>query len=137
MTREDFFGIESDVVIPAALEMQITQSIALKLNCRLVVEGANGPTSIKADAILKDKGIELIPDILANSGGVIVSYLEWLANKQHTTFGEDYTNDWLEKRMVETYKKVDKISRENGITLRMASYWLALRRLNEHHERIN
>ncbi len=137
ITREEFFGIECDIVIPAALEMQITKSVALNLNCILIVEGANGPTSIKADKILKEKGIDLIPDILANSGGVIVSYLEWLANKQHTTFDEDYTNNWLEKRMVETYEKVDKISRENGITLRMASYWLALRRLNEHHERIN
>ena len=103
----------------------------------MVVEGANGPTSSKADKVLAERGIEVIPDILANSGGVIVSYLEWLANKQHTTFDKDYTNSWLEKRMIDTYQKVSKLSDNNGITLRMASYWLALNRLNQHYQRIN
>lgn len=137
ITREQFFEIECDIVIPAALEMQITRTIARTLQCKLVVEGANGPTSSKADAVLKERGIELIPDILANSGGVIVSYLEWLANKQHTTFDDAYTNGWLETRMRETFEKVYTLSREKGITMRMASYFLALKRLNEHYNRIN
>ena len=137
ISREEFFSIECDIVIPAALELQITRSVAQELNCKLVVEGANGPTSSKADKVLAERGIEVIPDILANSGGVIVSYLEWLANKQHTTFDKDYTDDWLENRMIDTYNKVSKLSDNNGITLRMASYCLALNRLNEHYQRIN
>lgn len=137
ITREEFFRTECDIIIPAALEMQITRSVARVLNCKVVVEGANGPTSSKADAVLKERNIEVIPDILANSGGVIVSYLEWLANKQHTTFDEEYTNSWLEKRMVDTYNQVNDLSKDNNITLRMAGYWLALRRLSEHHQRIN
>lgn len=137
ITREQFFSIHCDIVIPAALELQITRSIARQLNCKLVVEGANGPTSTRADNVLVDRGIELIPDILANSGGVIVSYLEWLANKQHTTFDKKYTNDWLEQRMKETFAKVYTISMEKNITLRMASYFVALKKLNEHYKRIN
>ena len=137
ISKEDFFRIECDIVIPAALELQITRSIAKTLNCKLVVEGANGPTSSKADAVLKERHIKLIPDILANSGGVIVSYLEWLANKQHTTFDKQHTNKWLENRMIDTYSKVSKISKKYNITMRMASYSIALEKLNQHYERMN
>lgn len=137
ITKQEFFALNCDVVIPAAMEMQITRSVAESLQCQLVVEGANGPTSSKSDAVLKDKGITVIPDILANSGGVIISYLEWLANKQHTTFDKEYTNKWLEKRMIKTYRKVYELSQQKQITMRMASYWLALSKLNEHYERIN
>lgn len=137
ITREQFFKIKCDIVIPAALELQITRSIARSLNCHLVVEAANGPTSSKADAVLLERGIELIPDILANSGGVIVSYLEWLANKQHTTFDKKFTNDWLEDRMKETFETVYRLSQQHGITLRMASYHVALKKLNDHYERTN
>lgn len=137
LSQENFFKLHCDIVIPAALELQITKSVAEKLNCRLVVEGANGPTSSKADVVLKEKGIEVIPDILANSGGVIVSYLEWLANKQHTTFNHEYTIELLEKRMTNTYNNVHNISHNNGITLRMACYFKALHNLNEHYCNIN
>ena len=135
--KKDFFSIKCDVVIPAALELQIDAEIASLLDCKLVVEAANGPTDMEADEILNSRGIEVIPDILANSGGVIVSYLEWLQNKQHTTFELDYINEWLENRMNDTYQKVHNISITHNISKRMASYYISLRNIDDHYKRIN
>jgi glutamate dehydrogenase (NAD(P)+) len=136
ISKEEFFSLKCDIVIPAALELQIDADIAQKLNCKLVVEAANGPTNVEADDIMLERGIDLIPDILANSGGVIVSYLEWLQNKQHTTFEADYVNDWLERRMINTYNKVDKLSKDRNISKRMASYNIALSTINEYYHRL-
>ena len=82
VNKQEFFAVETDVCVPAALEMEITTSIAENLKCKLVVEGANGPLTENADKICFEKKIDVIPDILANSGGVLVSYFEWLQNKQ-------------------------------------------------------
>ncbi len=131
---EDFFKLKCDIVIPAALELQINADVASNLNCKVVVEAANGPTDFKADEILKERGIDLIPDILANSGGVIASFMEWKQNKQHTIFDEKVVNDWLEKRMKETYDKVEKISSEKQITKRMACYYLSLSTIDKHYK---
>ncbi len=136
ISKEDFFKLKCDIVIPAALELQIDADIAQNLNCKLVVEAANGPTTSGADDIIEEKGIDLIPDILANSGGVIVSYLEWLQNKQHTTFDEDYVNEWLERRMIQTYMQVDNLSKIRGISKRMASYNIALSNINAYYNRL-
>jgi len=137
INKEQFFAVECDVVIPAALELQIDAKIAEMLKCKVVVEAANGPTNSEADKVLQERGIELIPDILANGGGVIVSYLEWLQNKQHTTFTEKYVNDWLDERMCQTYDKAQKLSKDENITMRMASYALALTNIDEHYKRIH
>jgi len=136
-TKEEFFKIDCDIVIPAALELQINKEIAESIKCKVVVEAANGPTDSEADQLLHQRGIEVIPDILANGGGVIVSYLEWLQNKQHTTFTEKYVNDWLDERMCETYDKAHKLSKDKNITMRMACYSLSLTNIDEHYKRIN
>lgn len=137
ITKQEFFKIKCDVVIPAALELQIDVEIANNLNCKLIVEAANGPTSFRADEILKTRGIDLVPDILANSGGVVVSYLEWLQNKQSTTFEADYVEDWLEKRMTETFRSVCNVAREKQITKRMAAYHIALQHIDTVYHRRN
>ncbi len=134
---QDFFKLKCDIVIPAALELQINADVAANLDCRVVVEAANGPTNFEADQILKDRGIDVIPDILANSGGVIASFMEWKQNKQHTTFDVQVVNDWLEKRMAETYDKIEKICREKNITKRMACYNLALSTIDKHYKNFN
>ena len=135
--KEEFFQIKCDVVIPAALELQIDSNIANNLNCKVIVEAANGPTDTKADEICAKRDIDVIPDILANSGGVIVSYLEWLQNKQSTVFENSYCEQWLEKRMVDTFRQVSHISKDKNITRRMAAYNLALLHIDTVYHRRN
>lgn len=136
-TKEEFFGIECDIVIPAALELQVDSNIASLLKCSVVIEAANGPLDLDADKVLENNNIEVIPDILANSGGVIVSFLEWLQNKQHTIFEVDYVNTWLENRMNQTYDAVYDFSRKHNINMRTAAYVLALKNIDNHYQRIN
>lgn len=137
ISKEEFFSLECCIVIPAALELQITEEVAQSLNCQLVVEAANGPTDEKADEIIEQKGIDLIPDILANSGGVIVSYLEWLQNKQHTSYELDYINNWLKKRMDETYQKVHNKALSMKTSKRIAAYNIALKNIDQKYKIIN
>jgi glutamate dehydrogenase (NAD(P)+) len=136
ISKEDFFKIKCDIVIPAALELQIDHNIASLLNCLAVVEGANGPTDVEADEELESREIEVIPDILANSGGVIVSYLEWLQNKQYTIFEEDYVNKWLDTRMRKTFNTVYDMSVDCECSMRTAAYRIALNKINKHYQRI-
>lgn len=135
ISKADFFKIKCDVVIPAALELQIDEDIAQNLNCQVVVEAANGPTSSKADEILESKSIDVVPDILANSGGVIVSYLEWLQNKQSTLFDKEYCEKWLKKRMLETFREVSQVSKTKNVSRRVAAYHLALTRIDTVYQR--
>lgn len=137
INKEEFFSIKCDIVIPAALELQINYDIASKLNCKIVIEAANGPTNMEADKILQERNIIVVPDILANSGGVIVSYLEWLQNKQHTTFEISYVREWLCKRMSNTFTKVWDLSRQLKINMRTASYIIALQKIDSHYQRTN
>jgi len=125
----DFFKIKCDVIVPAALELQIGKKEAENINCKLIVEGANGPTDYEADIILKEKKIEVIPDILANSGGVLVSYFEWLQNKNNEYLTEKEVYDKLEKKMQSVYKKVNQTSKEYNCTLREAAYIVAMKNI--------
>lgn len=127
--KDEFFSTHCDVLIPAAMEMQITEKEASSINTKLIVEAANGPTDNVADLILKNKNIDVIPDILANSGGVLVSYFEWLQNKTNEYWEEDEINEKLEKKMKKTMNKVSKTSDDFNCTLREASYILALKKL--------
>lgn len=125
----DFFTLETDVCIPAALEMQINNSIANNLKCKLIVEGANGPLTEDADKICANKNIDVIPDILANSGGVLVSYYEWLQNKQDYYWSLEKVMYKLEHAMITTFDKMYNISIKNNSNMRDACYYYSLKRI--------
>lgn len=128
---DEFFGIECDIVIPAAKELVICGDEANQLKCSLVVEAANGPIDMEAEEILKEKGIQVIPDILANSGGVVVSYYEWLQNKRCEYWNEEETLKKLSERMERIYSKsVDRANKDN-VSLRTACYMLAVEKIHK------
>ena len=136
ITKEDFFGIKCDLVIPAACELVICGEEANNLNCRVVVEAANGPLDLDADEICRTKNIDIIPDILANSGGVVVSYYEWLQNKRCEYWKRDDVINKLDQRMMETYNRVLDMHKKDNITMRMAAYILALQNIERVYKRV-
>ena len=111
--------------------MQILEDEAKSINCKLIVEGANGPTSNKADEILKNKNIEVLPDIFANGGGVIVSYYEWLQNNMNQYYDEDEIYSKLKKKMQDSYYKINEYHIKYNCTLREAAYLVALEKLDK------
>lgn len=131
ITNEDLLMCECDVLVPAALENQINDKIAKVMKAKLIVEGANGPTTVEADAILKSRGIIVVPDILANAGGVVVSYCEWVQNLQSLFWDENDVNRTLEKVMTKAFDEVYAIYTEKGVTMRLAAYMVALQRISK------
>ncbi len=129
ITRDEFFALEADVFVPAALELELGVKEARALKAKVVVEGANGPTFPEAEEILLGKGTDVIPDILCNSGGVIVSYYEWLQNKRSEQWEHEDVLDRLEKRMVHTYAQVRHYAAAKKCDWRTASYAIGLERL--------
>ena len=129
ITNDEVLTCPCDVLVPAALENQITEENAPRLNCTYIVEAANSPTTEEADKILEKRGITLIPDIFANSGGVIVSYFEWVQNIQELTWERDQVNDMLEKLMTKSFQNILDAVDECHCTFRMAAYIVALRKL--------
>jgi glutamate dehydrogenase (NAD(P)+) len=117
---------DATVLVPAALEGQITDEIAREMRCRLIVEGANGPTLPDADLVLRERGITLVPDILANAGGVVVSYFEWVQDLQAFFWEEDDINRKLENLMRRAFDTVSGISVAHGTSLRQAAYSVAV-----------
>ncbi len=127
-----FMSTRADFFVPAALESQITAETAPFLDVKVVFEGANGPTDLDGDRILAERGIEVIPDILCNAGGVIVSYFEWLQNKRSESWELEEVDTKLYKRMVHAYERVRNTTREfNRLDWRTAAYIVALRRLEK------
>lgn len=135
ISREEFFAVKCDIFVPAAMELQIRKNEAENLQCKVLVEGANGPTDLVAEAILEKRGIDLIPDILANSGGVVVSYFEWLQNKRSESWDIADVRNRLEKRMLQTHQLVSEKARVLGKNLRVSAYAIALERLQEVYSR--
>jgi glutamate dehydrogenase (NAD(P)+) len=129
--RDELVDVECDVFIPAALGGMIHESNADRLNCKVLVEGANSPTTPKADSILEDKGVFVIPDVLANAGGVVVSYFEWVQNLQHFRWEEDEINDRLGRIMRKAYSAVHERADKDGISLRVAAYEIGIERVVE------
>ncbi len=121
--------LECEVLIPAAMEGVITSQTADKLNCRIICEGANGPTTAIADEILADKKIFVIPDILANAGGVTVSYFEWVQDRQGFFWNEDLVNERLREIMVDSFNSVVAYGEKHNVHNRTAAYMLALDRV--------
>lgn len=126
---EDFFALNCDILIPAALGNQITKANANNIKAFLIAEGANGPTTVEAEKILLDKGITVIPDILCNSGGVIGSYFEWLQNRNGELWELEEILFKLDKKIKEVFNKVLKASQNKGIDLRSAAYFIAIERI--------
>jgi glutamate dehydrogenase (NAD(P)+) len=129
ITRDEFFATQVDVFIPAALELEVGPAEARALRCKVIVEGANGPTHPRAEPILQEKGIALIPDILANSGGVAVSYYEWLQNKRAEVWDLEEVEERLAKRMKRTYLAVSEFAATRKCGWRTAAMCIALGRL--------
>ena len=129
ISNEELLTCECDVLVPAALENQITEEIVPKLKCSYIVEAANGPTTKEADVLLEEKGIVVVPDIFANSGGVIVSYFEWVQNIQELTWDREQVNQMLEDLMTKSFEEIMEASKECECSLRMAAYVVALRKL--------
>jgi glutamate dehydrogenase (NAD(P)+) len=126
---DELLGVECDVFIPAALGGMIHRHNADRLNARMVIEGANSPTTPAADDILNDKGIHVVPDVLANAGGVVVSYYEWVQNLQHFSWDEREVNDRLGTRMRRAYREISGRAKEDDVSLRMAAYELGIERV--------
>ena len=129
ISREEFFGLDAHIFVPAALELEIGVAEAKALKVKMVVEGANGPTYPEAEEILLAKGVDIIPDILCNSGGVIVSYYEWLQNKRGEQWPVEDVLSRLEKRMKQTYANVRQYALAKKTDWRTASYAIGLERL--------
>ncbi|MDY3006516.1 Glu/Leu/Phe/Val dehydrogenase [Anaerococcus porci] len=131
ISDDEFWSTEFDILIPAALENIITEKIAKNLNVKLIVEGANGPTTPEADEILNEKNIEVIPDILANSGGVLVSYYEWVQNQYGYYWTQEDVQEKQEKDMLKAIEGIYELKREYKTNIRQAAYMYAIKRIAE------
>ena len=129
METAAFWGVDCDILIPAALESQITKDNADQIKAKLVIEGANGPTTPEADDILADKGVLVLPDVIANAGGVTVSYFEWVQDFSSFFWTEDEINARLVRIMKEAFAGVWQVAQENKVTLRTATFIVACKRI--------
>jgi glutamate dehydrogenase (NAD(P)+) len=128
---KELLELPCDILIPAALEGQLTHTNAPRIQAKLIVEAANGPTTTDADAIFLERGIPVVPDILANAGGVTVSYFEWVQDLQHFFWSEDEINDRLEQVMVRSFDAVNSRRVEESCDFRLGAYLLAVSRVAE------
>lgn len=133
ITNEELLELDVDVLVPAALENVITRKNAARIKARVVAEGANGPTTAPADAILDDNGVFVIPDILANAGGVTVSYFEWVQNREGYYWAEDVVNERLREIMIRSFDDVYRYSEQHGVNMRTAAYMLSIDRVAAVH----
>jgi glutamate dehydrogenase (NAD(P)+) len=129
ITREEFFATHADIFAPCALENQVGEAEARSLDVKLVAEGANGPCAPIGERILLEKGIDILPDVLANSGGVTVSYYEWVQNKRSEMWTEEEVDARLEVAMKRAFREVSEFSRQKKSDMRMAAYAIALKRI--------
>ena len=133
ITNDDLLTLDCEVLVPAAMENVITSHNAKSIKARIICEGANGPTTANADKILEENGVFVIPDILANAGGVTVSYFEWVQDRGGYFWDEDTVNQRLERIMVESFEEVASMAGRHGINLRIGAYMLAIERVSAVH----
>ena len=134
ITNDELLTLDVDVLVPAAMENVITSKNAPKLQAKIICEGANGPTTAAADAIIEEKGIFMIPDILANAGGVTVSYFEWVQNRGGYYWTEETVNTRLEEIMTRSFTDVRSLARQHRVNMRTAAYMLAISRVSTVHK---
>ena len=127
--NDAFWGVPCDILIPAALEQQITEANAGRIQARMVIEGANGPTTPQADDILHDRGILVLPDVIANAGGVTVSYFEWVQDFSSFFWSEDEINERLVRIMKGAFAAVWQVAQDNKVSLRTATFIVACKRI--------
>ncbi|MDE3035092.1 MAG: Glu/Leu/Phe/Val dehydrogenase [Nitrospirota bacterium] len=133
ITNEELLTLDCTVLVPAALSEQITEANAAKVSCRILAEGANGPTTLEADQILTDKGVFIIPDILANSGGVIVSYFEWVQDMQRFFWNSLDIRDRLHEIITAAFHRTLQFSQQRGVTMRMAALMSGIDKVAQAH----
>jgi glutamate dehydrogenase (NAD(P)+) len=133
VTNEQLLEVDCDVLAPCALENVITRKNAANIKARIIAEGANGPTTAYADAILDEKGVFVIPDILANAGGVTVSYFEWVQNREGYYWREDTVVERLREVMIRSFNQVLQYSKQHDVNMRTASYMLSIDRVAAVH----
>lgn len=136
ISNEELLELECDILIPAALENVITFKNASNIRARIITEGANGPTTTEADEVLYDKGVLLVPDILANAGGVTVSYFEWLQNLRREYWTLEEVNGRLETMMVKAFRDVHQLSKKEQVSMRTAALMLGVGRVGEAFTRL-
>jgi glutamate dehydrogenase (NAD(P)+) len=129
LENEQLFSLDVDVLVPAALENQITPDNADSIKAKIIAEGANGPTTPEAHRMLHQRGVFVIPDILANAGGVTTSYFEWVQDRHGYFWEEDEVNKRLEAKMVEAFQDVLETSLKYKVDLRTAAYIVAINRV--------
>ena len=131
ISNEELLELECDILAPAALQNQITEANAGRIKCKLLAEGANGPTTLEADAILSKRGVFVLPDILGNAGGVTVSYFEWVQNTQEFAWTLEETNDRLHKIMTGAFRRTLLRSQRDGIDMRTAALIEGIERVTQ------
>lgn len=134
INNRELLTSDADILVPAALENAITEEIAPEIRAKIIVEGANGPTTAAADRILNERGVIIVPDILANAGGVVVSYFEWLQNLQYIYWDEPQVDSMLEHTMTTAINDVWQCAKGKDATLRMGAYMLAITRISRAKE---
>jgi glutamate dehydrogenase (NAD(P)+) len=133
ISNDDLLTLDVDVLVPAALENVITSKNAGKIRAKIICEGANGPTTAGADSILDEKGIFVIPDILANAGGVTVSYFEWVQDRGGYFWTEEVVNDRLTDIMCRSFDAVLQLAKQHKVNMRTAAYMLSISRVATVH----
>lgn len=131
ITNQELLVQECDILVPAAIENQITEENAYGIKARILVEAANGPTTIKATEILTQRGVLIVPDVLASAGGVIVSYFEWVQNNQGYYWSEEEVEEKLEKILISSFSNVYQTAAERKVDMRLSAYMVGLRRMAE------
>ena len=131
MTNQELLEKECDILVPAAIESQITEKNAHHIRAKMIVEAANGPITSQATQILNDRGVLLVPDLLASAGGVTVSYFEWVQNNQGYYWSEEEVNEKLEEVMIKAFNRIVEISQNRNVDMRLAAYMAGVQKMAE------